>query len=269
MGLAASQARLLTITSRISSNELKQQRIAMDKMRLAADTDKVAQEYSTALNNQTLTLDDAQATYSAIISAGYGIQRVNDSQRTSLPESTIEWVKSAQYKAFKNEYGSRPEKLDHVLEADEEVPTNEKGKTYDEWAFAQDDAYRSAGFFGNCPTITNDVDDACVQLSEQLIASPEFLIQGLLNGYFMLVGSDGKTKSLTTEKHFETVYDKSDDAIAEAKYNKEMSKINRKEKLLDQQAKQLDTEYSTLTTELESVKSIISSHTSNDFNMFS
>ena len=35
MGLAASQARLLTITSRLSSVELKQQRIAMDKMRLA------------------------------------------------------------------------------------------------------------------------------------------------------------------------------------------------------------------------------------------
>ncbi len=46
MGLAASQARLLTITSRLSSVELRQQRIAMDKMRLANDSEAVSTKYT-------------------------------------------------------------------------------------------------------------------------------------------------------------------------------------------------------------------------------
>ena len=43
MGLAASQARLLTLTSRLSSNELRQQNIANMKMRLANDSEKYQQ----------------------------------------------------------------------------------------------------------------------------------------------------------------------------------------------------------------------------------
>ena len=271
MGLAASQARLLTITSRMSNNELRQQRIAMDKMRLASDSDKVSNEYSEALNNQTLTLDDAPATYSSIIAAGYGIQRANDEQRTNLTENTLNWVKSSAYQNFKNSFGTRPEKLPtgYVLTGDEQVPRNEKGKTYEEWAFEQDRVYKAAGFVGNCPTITNDVEEGSVQLASQIVGNPEFLIQGLLNGYFMLVDSEGRITSLTTENRFTTIYDKTDDAAAEAKYNNEMSKINRKEKLLDNQAKRLDTEYNALNTELQSIQSIIQSHASKDFSMFS
>ena len=58
MGLAASQARLLTITSRLSSVELRQQRIAMDKMRLANDQEGVSEKYTNALNNKTLTISN-------------------------------------------------------------------------------------------------------------------------------------------------------------------------------------------------------------------
>lgn len=77
MGLAASQARLLTITSRMSNNELRQQRIAMDKMRLASDSDKVANEYSEALNNQLLKFNNKSFTISDLEAAGYSVMKTS------------------------------------------------------------------------------------------------------------------------------------------------------------------------------------------------
>lgn len=54
MGLAASQARLLSITSRLSDNELRAQLINNQKMRLSADSSKVSENYINALNKTNL-----------------------------------------------------------------------------------------------------------------------------------------------------------------------------------------------------------------------
>ncbi len=54
MGLAASQARLLSITSRLSDNELRAQIINNQKMRLSADSSKVSENYINALNKTNL-----------------------------------------------------------------------------------------------------------------------------------------------------------------------------------------------------------------------
>lgn len=50
MGLAASQARLLSITARLSDNELHSQQISNSKVRLADKTQEASQEYIQALN---------------------------------------------------------------------------------------------------------------------------------------------------------------------------------------------------------------------------
>lgn len=50
MGLAASQARLLSITSRMADNELRAQLINNAKMRLTEDTQKASDKYVSALN---------------------------------------------------------------------------------------------------------------------------------------------------------------------------------------------------------------------------
>ncbi len=54
MGMAASQARLLSITSRMSDNELRAQLINNAKMRLTTDSAKVSDEYIAALNQTQL-----------------------------------------------------------------------------------------------------------------------------------------------------------------------------------------------------------------------
>ena len=58
MGMAASQARLLTITARLHDVEYKAQSIQNAKIQLATQNDKVYQEYLEALDATTLTVKD-------------------------------------------------------------------------------------------------------------------------------------------------------------------------------------------------------------------
>ena len=67
MGMAAGQARLLSITSRMSDNELRAQLINNDKMRLATQSAQVSDAYVQALNDAQLMFTnydaDNNATY--------------------------------------------------------------------------------------------------------------------------------------------------------------------------------------------------------------
>ena len=54
MGLAASQARLLTITARLADNELRSQTINNAKMRLSTQSSQASENYVNALNNATM-----------------------------------------------------------------------------------------------------------------------------------------------------------------------------------------------------------------------
>ena len=58
MGMAASQARLLSITSRMSDNELRAQLINNAKMRLTDDTSKASEKYVNALNQVQLMMSN-------------------------------------------------------------------------------------------------------------------------------------------------------------------------------------------------------------------
>ncbi|CCY62712.1 unknown [Clostridium sp. CAG:967] len=61
MGMAAGQARLLSITSRMSDNELRAQIINNDKMRLATKSSQVSEAYVTALNDAQLMFTNYDA----------------------------------------------------------------------------------------------------------------------------------------------------------------------------------------------------------------
>lgn len=64
MGISASQARLLTITARLTSNEYESQQISNAKMRLATQSEQASNEYLAALNQRQLQFVtyDAQGT---------------------------------------------------------------------------------------------------------------------------------------------------------------------------------------------------------------
>ncbi len=58
MGMSASQARLLSITSRMNDIEFKSQQIANTKIRLSDESEQVANAYTKALNKQKFTYTD-------------------------------------------------------------------------------------------------------------------------------------------------------------------------------------------------------------------
>lgn len=79
MGLAASQARLLSITSRLSDNELRSQTITNAKMSLATKTSDASSQYMNALNSTQLMFSTYDASgnkmtqrLSAVSLATYG-----------------------------------------------------------------------------------------------------------------------------------------------------------------------------------------------------
>jgi hypothetical protein len=65
MGMAAGQARLLSITARMSDNELRAQIINNDKMRLATESSQVSDHYVQALNEAELMFTNYDANNNA------------------------------------------------------------------------------------------------------------------------------------------------------------------------------------------------------------
>lgn len=147
--------------------------------------------------------------------------------------------------------------------------TAEQQTAYDNWQKEVAQAQAEWTAYDNYVSAVNSASGASAEQIEfyNQLKNSQFLIQGLLSGYLVLV-KDGSQVSLSSATSIIEEYDKSDDAAAEAEYNTQMAKINRKEKQLDMQAKQIDTEYSALQQEYDSVKSIISNH-AKDFSYFS
>ena len=86
MGLAASQARLLTITARLADNELRSQTINNAKMRLATQSAQASNEYVSALNNAQLMFN-------------------NTAENGIAQSQTLTFNALTQYSQYNNQYG--------------------------------------------------------------------------------------------------------------------------------------------------------------------
>lgn len=102
MGMSASQARLLTLTARLSDLEYSAQNISNTKIRLADQTEDAATAYSEALNQQMLTVYDGDtnsyieatafnlSTYDAISSTDNQRILVNNAGQIGVPKAVAE-----------------------------------------------------------------------------------------------------------------------------------------------------------------------------------
>ena len=85
MGMAASQARLLTITARMHDVEYQAQSIQNAKIQLATQSDQVYQNYLDALDATTLTIKDYEGnTIPANFNNLFGIDSVNTKDKYAL-----------------------------------------------------------------------------------------------------------------------------------------------------------------------------------------
>ena len=85
MGMAASQARLLTITARMHDVEYQAQSIQNAKIQLATQSDQIYQDYLEALDATTLTIKDYEGnTIPANFNNLFGIDSVNTKDKYAL-----------------------------------------------------------------------------------------------------------------------------------------------------------------------------------------
>ena len=107
MGMAASQARLLTITARMHDVEYQAQSIQNAKIQLATQSDQIYQDYLEALDATTLTIKDYEGnTIPANFNNLFGIDSVNTKDKYALFDDrgrlVVENEIATAYNDFKN-----------------------------------------------------------------------------------------------------------------------------------------------------------------------
>ena len=102
MGISASQARLLSITARLTSNEYESQQISNAKMRLATKSEQASNEYIAALNTRQLQFVTYDAQGAAVVenltanatdvnaSAVIDNKTVNDANNTNANSNAVD-----------------------------------------------------------------------------------------------------------------------------------------------------------------------------------
>ncbi|MGN0018430.1 MAG: hypothetical protein ACI37S_05245, partial [Candidatus Gastranaerophilaceae bacterium] len=98
MGMSASQARLLFISSRMNDVEFKSQQIANQKIRLSSESEQLANDYAKSLNKETLKMNivsdvkggqaQVDLNYKNLIANGYSIRKVNGKGIVSVSENS-------------------------------------------------------------------------------------------------------------------------------------------------------------------------------------
>lgn len=147
MGLSASQARLLSITARLSANEYESQQISNAKMRLATQSEQASQEYIAALNATQMNFlsydaqGDAQSTnLTANVLFQYSDMKnqyaiVNSSGQLLLPANDIEnFKKSNNLDEFLACYGITKTFKNEEIADSYAILTNKKNQNvYNNW----------------------------------------------------------------------------------------------------------------------------------------
>lgn len=260
MGMSASQARMLTLTSRLSDLEYRMQNIANSKLRLADQTNQISTDYSDALNKQKFTVLNTytntyeDATLNKLLEPGnVGVNRIiRDSRgRLIIPK---EWRASF----------------------DSPSPVGIKNKGYDDavnhGGTDEDKAYWTA--FHNLTLadegikfVFSDSFGANANNVDWLQAQVE--AGNLTLETFNSTDKQFKRVSWTSgDKQLQEVIDDSKTAIAESNYNTAMNEIQSKEKRLDLEMQNIDTEHSATQTEIDSVRKVIEKNIDRTFKMF-
>ncbi len=111
MGMSASQARLLTLTSRMNDIELRSQQIANTKIRLADESEQVANKYTAALNASKFTYTDYSSGQAKTIAmtvkgmslAGSGYRLVSSNGKRVISKSQAQSFQTA-ISAYKSDH---------------------------------------------------------------------------------------------------------------------------------------------------------------------
>lgn len=272
MGMSASQARLLTITARLSDLEHQAQTIENDRIRLSQRSEQAATDYSNALEKKSLNVmsgvDANTGTYQYVQATAYNLTTYGavsslDKQRFIKDSSGKVVVTSGVGSAYENSSGSLSSFLSNMgITTDTSNSSYDSGKvTYYTNIFNQ---IKSSGY--NAPGNENmySTDWLYSQLNSGNIHLEEWNTTG---------GKEGKGdwEQVSWSSGDVSLQTKNDDAAAtkaEADYTAATAEIQSKDKRLELNLKQIDTEHEALQTEFDSVKKVIDKNIERSFKTF-
>lgn len=246
MGLSASQARFLQLTARKSNVEYEAQQITFQRLELASQLETISMEFQNKMSNRKL-----------VYAFNNGVERTDvDLTYTNYKNymnQQLEGVVTSQDQYFL--VSSSGKKI--IAASEEDIQTiidKNEGK----------------GFTRNDFLIVDNLDDV------------DNFQQSLRDGLYYFAkyqeetGDDGvkigsfKTESIDTlgAGAISDVYDKSDDDVAQAEYDRKEKEIQKKDKMLEMTLEQLTTERNALQTEIDGVSKVIEDNIEKSFQTF-
>lgn len=272
MGMSASQARLMTLTARMSDLELEAQSISNSKIRLSQQSEQVATAYADALNYQKLQVmngvDIKTQSVSYIDASAYNLTTYNavsttDKQRFLKDASGKILVTDKVAKAFQDNNSNEAAFLNSLG-----VVTDKANSKYDAAAVTYyQNVFQQLQANGyNAPGDSNMQSSSWLysQLSGGNISLSEWNDQGGSNG-------SGGWDTVAWNSGDSTLKTTSDDnlaAKAEADYDAKTAEIQSKDKKFDLQLQSINTEHTAIQTEIDSVKKVIDKNIERSFKIF-
>jgi hypothetical protein len=228
MGLAASQARLLSLTAQQSNNEYEGQCINNRRLSLSNKMTQIAKEYSDGMSNKTIKMTIAPGVtadlaslspadlYSALNPDGDGGFQLVDSSGNELSKG--------------EDASGNPcytDQANNVIPASQVIRLLRAGTLH--------------------------------------IANGEMTTAADGTAVSYALGFDWRSDQSGT---FSDTYDTSDDAAVSAKYEYESALVQAEDKKMDMQLKNLDTQHKAIETELDAVKKVIEKNAQTSFKTF-
>ena len=237
MGFAASQARFLSLTARMSDNEYEAQQICQERLALNDQMNIFSDEYEEAISNKVITAQiyDGSKRYNVTLDysvvtksedqGGMGMRLVTSGGRIVVPSEEEAFKQMEEYNA-KNPDGEQLGINDFYI--------SESVKDVD---FLQDNL-REGNFYLTSDELRNTETGEWVK------------------------------KGIAEIDYTTDTYDTSDDAAAKAKYDKRMRKAESQDTVLQMRLDQLNTEHKALETEMDSLQKVIDDNVDESFKTF-
>jgi hypothetical protein len=271
MGMSASQARMLSLTARMSDLELQAQSISNSKIRLADQAEGASREYCDALDKQKLTVfsgvdQNGNSTYldaTANNLTSYNAA-VLDHQRFIKDSAGRVLVSSAIGTAYDGANGSLATFLTNC-----EVITDPNAPNYDAAKVTHyTNIFNEIGESGGYNAPGDNNMNSSEWLQAQVSAGNVFLAKWDDVGGTEGTGDFVDVSWTSGDSSIQEKDDKTGIARAEAGYETTMASIESKDKRFDLQLKGIDTEHNAIQTEIESVKKVIDKNIERSFKTF-
>jgi hypothetical protein len=234
MGLAASQARLLSLTARQSDNEFRGQQINNRRLTLSSKMDKIATDYSDGMSNTRLVIrqapgSDQMVAFKANLLATNGLGLVYGDSKNKVLQDTRDTI---------------PDPND----ATKTIPNPHKGQYIAAGSAAAPTAY-----------FTDAQIEDKIMLGSVSVAALNPNTGEVVN----VIDWRSDTTSTVSQE-----LDETDDKVVAAKYEADSTKVQTADKRLEMELKDLDTQHKAMETEIDAVKKVIDKNIQSSFKTF-